>query len=1194
MKKLRALCAALIICLVGWNVRADVFVLPPCIETVESGAFSGIEFTDGVYVPDSVTRIADDAFDETQVYGEPGSAAQTFAENNGYSFRAASITDISLDAPGFVSPYRPFEIKVCALSVLPCRFRAEFYRGSKLVFTTEENDSGRLSATLYEAGLYDIRLIVCAGAHEAELYLEDEIEVYAPVALTQHMERVPAGVPLYPIDEAELRPVTLFCSDPRAQIDGLRVTLAEPGVYAFTAQTEEGGIAVYTDFILTAVIPAESLIPGETELELYAGESYHLPVEVIPSEGVDLTWTSSDETVARVEADGTILALSRGSCVLTVSAVGAEAEVRIKVLRACEGLRVFPWGESSTLLPIGGELRLGYEIEPLDADRIGVSWYSDHPEVVRVDPLTGFVTALSAGDARVYAVSDENPDLTGSVVVHVYEGIASLSCEVPALLRVGDRFLPEPVIKPDSLAGIHVEISVSDPDILSLSDDGIVTAAGAGTASVILTAPEWVWAEYPVTVLAPCESIRFKADSICLNPGSEADMTALLEFGPEGCDLSDLRFSVSDGSVISCSESGQVTGKAAGSAQVIVTAGNAQAALPVSVITNYRVTSDVRLSSSYAVITQGSSAVLTPALNGDTAAKTGHWVSADENIVRIGAVEKNGTVTLHGVHPGQTTVTVITASGLCASAVVQVNPLIIKTIRLSTASVTLDPGEQCTLTASCLPSGADTDQLEWYSTDPSVADVDGKGLVTAYGAGNCVICVASEFTRAECTVQVNVRPMTSVRPVSETVYGMAGDSQMISYTFEPEDASPAAFLWTSDDPNVALADPYSGQITFVSAGETRVRGVARDGSGLTLTLTAVTAEIPLRELVVSTEPVDISAGETRRISYLVYPADASGSRAEFTSSDEQIATVDDNGLVTGRMEGRCTIFVTCGTGEHALTRAVDVRVTSQSSVIYRALVTGQFTTSGEYGFLPFSQNGTDGVKDALSLSAIDGLGYDIIYRPGSPSVELFRSSIRELALQADEDDVTVIYVITHGSVDPSMGYYLNSSSGIHYYAPQLIEDVTAISGHVTLVLCTCHSGRIFECEELVSLMENGGRYTGTNGSGSLSVICSSTDTKSSFYDTSNTSASYDFFTKAFTEALGWDMIADKSTPPLADLDRDGTVTLSELFAFSRTQTQSLISSYLQKNGNSGYSGNVNQFPSHFFAEGDEDLALIRR
>ena len=56
----------------------------------------------------------------------------------------------------------------------------------------------------------------------------------------------------------------------------------------------------------------------------------------------------------------------------------------------------------------------------------------------------------------------------------------------------------------------------------------------------------------------------------------------------------------------------------------------------------------------------------------------------------------------------------------------------------------------------------------------------------------------------------------------------------------------------------------------------------------------------------------IAPGETLQLNATVLPAEASGAILSWTSSDENIATVSENGLVTAVSEGTATITVASG------------------------------------------------------------------------------------------------------------------------------------------------------------------------------------------------------------------------------------------------------------------------------------------
>lgn len=445
-----------------------------------------------------------------------------------------------------------------------------------------------------------------------------------------------------------------------------------------------------------------------------------------------------------------------------------------------------------------------------------------------------------------------------------------------------------------------------------------------------------------------------------------------------------------------------------------------------------------------------------------------------------------------------------------------------------------------------------------------------------------------------CRVTVSAVNMTEAWLCESEIHGKAGESAAICYNFLPETASPAAFRWVSDDPEIAEVDELSGTVYFKSSGKTTVRGEALDTSGLQLNLTVIVEEVRLRMLTLAQDTFTLDAGQNAAILYSVYPHDASYAEAVFESADTSVAKVDESGVVTAVRSGSTDIFVTVGRGEYAVTKTVSVTVRRTSDVQYRAFIMGQFTVPGSKGYLPFSLNSTRAVYDALSLSTLDAAGYSIKFMPASPTIENVRAGIKSVAQMTDEDDVTVVYLLAHGSYYENKGYYMQFSNGTEYYANTILNDVKQISGHVLLVFDSCHSGRALSCSEVSKLKASGGTYQGLNGEGHLSIICGSTDTKSTYYDVSDPTKAYDFFTKAFAQGLGWNMLTDTRMSVMADSNGDGQVTVTELFNFARPQTQKLISAYIQLHGKSNFVGDPNQYPSCYIAPGEENLVIWGR
>lgn len=118
------------------------------------------------------------------------------------------------------------------------------------------------------------------------------------------------------------------------------------------------------------------------------------------------------------------------------------------------------------------------------------------------------------------------------------------------------------------------------------------------------------------------------------------------------------------------------------------------------------------------------------------------------------------------------------------------------------------------LYATVPEKAADTAILEWFSDDPSIADVI-NGLVTAVAPGNTVITAKCGNVTASVDVQVVPIPVTSFS-VPETMSAYMDMPVQIKLTLEPAEANAASLEWKSDNPEIAEVVIEDGK-AFVNA-----------------------------------------------------------------------------------------------------------------------------------------------------------------------------------------------------------------------------------------------------------------------------------------------------------------------------------------------------------------------------------------
>ena len=131
----------------------------------------------------------------------------------------------------------------------------------------------------------------------------------------------------------------------------------------------------------------------------------------------------------------------------------------------------------------------------------------------------------------------------------------------------------------------------------------------------------------------------------------------------------------------------------------------------------------------------------------------------------------------------------------------------------ATMVITQGHSEQI-LYATVPEKAADTAILEWFSDDPSIADVI-NGLVTAVAPGNTVITAKCGNVTATVDVQVVPIPVTSFS-VPKTMSAYMDMPVQIKLTLEPAEANAASLEWKSDNPETAEVVIEDGK-AFVNA-----------------------------------------------------------------------------------------------------------------------------------------------------------------------------------------------------------------------------------------------------------------------------------------------------------------------------------------------------------------------------------------
>ena len=161
---------------------------------------------------------------------------------------------------------------------------------------------------------------------------------------------------------------------------------------------------------------------------------------------------------------------------------------------------------------------------------------------------------------------------------------------------------------------------------------------------------------------------------------------------------------------------------------------------------------------------------------------------------------------------------------------VEVEQIPVDHILLDKSDVTLTEGDSESLTATVSPSNATNKNVSWTSSNTSIATVS-DGIVKAVKSGTSTIKVTTSDggKTAECKVTVKAKAVSveSVRLNKSTLTLTAGDSETLTATVSPSNATNKNVIWTSS--NTSVATVSNGTVKAVKSGTTTIKVTTADG-----------------------------------------------------------------------------------------------------------------------------------------------------------------------------------------------------------------------------------------------------------------------------------------------------------------------------------------------------------------------------
>lgn len=470
--------------------------------------------------------------------------------------------------------------------------------------------------------------------------------------------------------------------------------------------------------------------------------------------------------------------------------------------------------------------------------------------------------------------------------------------------------------------------------ILSVDEDGVIKGLKVGTANVIAKV------KYDTNISSSCKvnvssllvsSLELLTPSVVKTIPTQLNAKVI----PAEADNPKLKWTLLTPEVATLSETGVLTGLKMGTAKVKIESTDGSmvsqvfdvsiTGLPVSSISLPNAVSIVKTKQ------QKLDCGVYPAASDNQSLK---WSSSNTDVVSVD--ESSGIITAHKVGRAIITATAEDGSNTTASTVVDVEPLKVESIKLI-EKVSIVKTNMLKLEPSVLPELADDKTLIWSSDNKSIATVDEQGVVKGVNVGTVHISARAQdgsgvFTN--CLVTVEPLKVETMQFSDSNLSIVKTDKKSLSLTLNSEEVDNKTMKWTSEDENIATVVqntnatyPLEAIIAAHKVGKTVIKAEAQDGSGL-----SATCEVEVTPLMVGgLELMTTSVVKTipTKLKVNVTPSEADNQKLKWTSLTPNIATVSEDGTLTGLKMGTAQVKAETTDGSN-FSKTFDVQVLALS------------------------------------------------------------------------------------------------------------------------------------------------------------------------------------------------------------------------------------------------------------------------
>lgn len=427
------------------------------------------------------------------------------------------------------------------------------------------------------------------------------------------------------------------------------------------------------------------------------------------------------------------------------------------------------------------------------------------------------------------------------------------------------------------------------------------------------------------------------------------------------------------------------------------------------------------------------------------------WTSSDDSIV---VVSNQGVIS--GKSEGEAVVSCRAADNEYIIAELSVKSVLpVSSVSLSEekATVLLYEGKETGLQLDCTvyPDGAYCKDVDWISSNASVATVDENGYVSFLSAGNVTITAKSKDAfsekrpkEARCVITV-LQAVSEIKLDQESIVMNKGSAAVLKASLSPLNAGNKTVLWESSDPSIVSVK--NGQLKALACGSATITCTASDGSGA-----KAVCEVDVIQMVTGIKfkdiksPITLDRWESQQLTVDILPLDATDMGVFWESSDKSVVSVSENGKIVAQAHGTATVTCTAadGSGKKA---SVIVNVPSISIKEDQYVVTSKDGMDFNVSF--YGENGD------FEIAPLSNAFFRVSQSQSGSTVTIkivpLKAGKANITLKDKADSKsskTVTIVIDHNAVYDTVAYPVLNYSDIMRYPDQFNGKCCSFYGKV--------------------------------------------------------------------------------------------------------------------------------------------------